>query len=175
MAVLSRWSRARLPRPVRDAWARSLSGQPDRPARILAWAATPDGFCVGSPAVLSVGDAEGWRHLAWHEIAQGGWDAATRRLSWTTYADEAGGVELAGGRLPELFRERVAASIAVEQYVPWRGSQGMTVSGRRDLGAAAAPLHWRVTLTPGLSARTPGVTEAAAAALARVRTEYDIG
>lgn len=157
----SRWSRARLPRDVRATWVESLTDSPHRPARVLAWAPTPEGFCVGSPAALSLGDSAGWQHVGWHEIAHGGWDAATRRLSWTTYGDETASVELAGGRLPELFRERIAASIAVEKYVPWRGSQGITVSGRRDLGDPAASLHWHVTLSPGLTTRTPGVAEAA--------------
>jgi len=116
-----------------------------------------------------------WRHIGWHHIEHGGWDAATRRLRWTAYGGDSDEVELLDpGQLPELFRERVAASIAVEQYVPWRGSQGVTVSGRRHLGDPSAPISWHTTLTSGLSERTPGVREAAGVALDHVRAEYAI-
>ena len=36
--------------------------KPDRPTRILAWAKTPTGFCIASPATLSYGDEQGWKH-----------------------------------------------------------------------------------------------------------------
>lgn len=176
MAAASRWTQRRLPRPVRTAWAGSLASSGRRPDRVLAWARTATGFCVGSSAVLSVGTQPEWRHVGWHDIEHGGWDAATDRLRWTAYGDEQEEVELLdSGRLPELFWERVAASIAVEQYLPWRGSQGITVSGRRDLGDPGATIHWHTSLTAGLSERTPGVAEAIPIALARVREEYDIG
>jgi hypothetical protein len=114
--------------------------------------------------------------VGWHEIEQGGWDAATLRLTWSSYGGKSGAVELTEpGRLPELFRERVAASIVVEQFVLFRGSRGFTVSGRRDLAEPTAAIRWHTTLAQGLSWQTEGVEEATEAALARVRAEYDIG
>lgn len=182
-----------LPTEVHASWRRSLSDRQGMPARILAWARAQDGFVIGSPAVLSVGGGDGaahdevergaaggalsaetagWRHLGWHEIEHGGWNAETRSLSWTLYGGRRGRVELAEpARLPELFRERVAASIAVERFVPLRGERGVTVTARRDLGAAGT-LSWHSTLTRGLSASTDGMADQIARAEADLRSEY---
>ena len=75
-----------MPRAVYDSWRSSLAAQPDRPARILAWARTPAGFCIASPATLSYEDEEGWRHVGWHEIERGSWNAELGKLSWALHA-----------------------------------------------------------------------------------------
>ena len=167
-----------LPAEMHASWRTSLRDRDGAPTRILAWARSSDGYVVGSLAVLSLGAAEagadgaGWRHLGWHEIEHGGWNAESRSLSWTLYGGRRGRVELADpGRLPELFRERVAASIVVERFVPIRGERGVTVTARRDLGASAA-VSWHSTLTRGLSWSGEGVAEEAARACAELQSEY---
>ncbi len=174
-----------LPPDVFASWRASLGVRGGAPARILAWARSADGFVVGSPAVLSVGGPgpddeagpergaeEEWRHLGWHEIEHGGWNTEARSLSWTLYGGRRGRVELAEpGRLPELFRERVAASIAVERFVPIRGERGVTVTARRDLGGDGT-LSWHSSLTRGLSWSGEGVAEEAARASAELESEY---
>lgn len=113
-----------------------------------------------------------WRHVGWHEIEHGGWNAESRSLSWTLYGGRRGRVGLREpGRLPELFRERVAASIVVERFVPIRGERGVTVTARRDLGGSGA-ITWHSTLTRGLTWSTPGVSEEAARASAELQSEY---
>jgi hypothetical protein len=111
----------------------------DRSARILAWGRMPDGYCIGSPALLSYGSDDGWQQVGWHEIQRGGWNAERGELSWTEVAQPG---QIARrrtipltepGRLPELFRERVAATIAVERFVPIAGEHGVIVTARRDL------------------------------------------
>ncbi len=151
-----------------------------RSERILAWARTPDGFCLGSQAALSYGDAGGWQHLGWHLIQRGGWNADSNELTWTEIAergetDSPGRVALTEpGRLPELFRERVAATIAVERFFSLSGARGIIVTARRDLGRSGA-ITWHSSLTRGLTWQTDGVREAADRAIAGLRTEYDIG
>lgn len=146
-----------------------------RPSRILAWAYADRGYCVGSPTALSVGDEESWRHVGWHEIERGGWNSELRQLAWTEHDGHRGSVTLPEpGRLPELFRERVAATIALERFVPLVGERGVIISARRDL-ADGGVITWHRTLTRGLSWRTEGVEEAAAEALAALRTEWDTG
>jgi hypothetical protein len=168
------WSRTRgLPRPAYAAWVASLAEHPGRPARILAWARGPDGYVIGSPAALSWGEQE-WRHVGWHEIERGGWNAETARLSWVQYSGRRGSVGLDDpGRLPELFRERIAASIAVERFVPITGDRGVIITARRDLGADEA-ISWHSTLTRGLTWQTDGVRAVADEALNRLRTEFDL-
>lgn len=167
-----------LPRETYASWRSSMADRSGAPARILAWARSADTFVVGSPAALSVGGSEPgaepgeWRHVGWHEIEHGGWNSETRSLSWTLYGGRRGRVELAEpGRLPELFRERVAASIAVERFVPIRGERGVTVTARRDLGGDGA-LTWHSSLTRGLSWSGEGVADEAARASAELESEY---
>lgn len=152
-----------------------MAAQAGREGRILAWARTEPGFCIGSPALLSVGDVDGWTHVGWHQIEHGGWNAETSTLSWTAYGGRRGRVGLsAPGRLPELFRERVAASIAVERFVSVAGERGVTVTARRDLSGQGA-LSWHSSLTRGLTWSSEGVDEAAERATAQLRAEYESG
>lgn len=169
------WSRNRGIDPaVYDSFATSLAAQPGRPHRILAWTHTPDGVCVGTPSALSVSTPTGWTHLGWHEIEKGDWNADTQTLRWALYGGKRGSVVLAEpGRMPELFRERVSASIVLEHFVPIVGTRGVIVSARRDLGDPLKDIDWHATLTRGLSWDTAGVAAAAEHAVAELRTEYD--
>lgn len=168
------WSKTRgLPAEVYASWAASVPEQPGRP-RILAWARSVDGYVVGSLAALSTGGVEGWSHVGWHQIEHGGWNAETHRLTWAEYGGRRGSVELAEpARIPELFRERVAASIVVERFVPVRGERGFVVNGRRNLADSGAPIEWHATLGRGLTWSIPGVEEAAERAVAELRAEWD--
>jgi hypothetical protein len=165
-----------MPPEAYASWRSSMATRGGVPARILAWARSADEFVVGSVAALSVGGAgagsDDWRHVGWHEIEHGGWNAESRSLSWTLHNGRRGRVELADpGRLPELFRERVSASIAVERFVAIRGERGVTVTARRDLGGDGA-LTWHSSLTRGLSWSGEGVAEEAARAAAELESEY---
>ena len=179
--MTSRFSRARgLPLPAYESWVASLTAEPGRSARVLAWAPVVprDGeeqFCVGSPAALSAGGASGWGHVGWHQIEHGGWNAELHQLAWVLLSGHRGAVQAEDpGRLPELFRERVEASIVVKRYVPLAGERGVVVSARRDLGAGGA-ITWHTRLTRGLSLSAPGVADAVDAALVETRAEYDLG
>jgi hypothetical protein len=175
------WSRSRgLPRAVYESWRSSLAAQPDRPARVLAWARTSTGYSIASPTILSYGDEKGWKHVGWHEIERGSWNAELRKLSWVLNAAPGkpslrDSLELVEpGRLPELFRERISASIAIERFVPLFGERGVTITARRDLGARGR-VAWHSTLTRGLSWETDGVRAAVDQAMEELRTEYDVG
>jgi hypothetical protein len=175
------WSRSRgLPEAVYDSWRSSLAAQPDRPARILAWARTSTGYCIAGLTTLSYGDEAGWTHIGWHEIERGSWNAELRKLSWVLHAapgkpSPRGTLGLLEpGRLPELFRERISATIAIERFVPLFGERGVTISARRDLGASGT-VAWHSTLTRGLSWETDGVRDAVDQAMEQLRTEYDVG
>ena len=175
------WSRSRgLPTAVYDSWKASLAAEPGQVNRILAWAASATGFCIASPATFSYGNENAWKHIGWHEIERGGWNAELRRLNWVLYAAPGvapvrGSLELTEpGRMPELFRERVLATIAVEKFVPLSGERGVTVTARRDLGQRGT-VSWHGTLTRGLSWQTQGVPAAVDQAMEQVRAEYDLG
>lgn len=178
MARTRWWSKSRgLPDAAYDAWLTSMSTEPSRPTRILAWAEAEQGLVIASPAALSTSTAgDLWTHIGWHAIESGGWNAETHSLTWAQYGGRRGAVRLtAPGRLPELFRERIAASIVVERFVPVAGERGVILNGRRDLAQSNPVIEWHTTLGRGVSWRTPGLRETADAALAELKREYDPG
>ena len=139
------------------------------PARILAWARTATGYCIGGLTRLSVSDEEGWTHTAWHEIERGEWNGETRTLRWRRLDGGHGSAVLSEpGRMPELFRERIAATIALERFVPITGERGVIVTARRNLVEDGA-ISWHTTLTRGLTWGTDGVREAADRAVEQLR------
>ncbi len=152
----------------------SLVAQHGHP-QILAWTRSPQGVVVGLPAQLCVSTEGVWTQVGWHTIEKGGWNTETQQLQWALYGGRRGSVELvAPGRLPELFRERVAASIAVEHFEPVPGTRGgVVISGRRDLSDSVGRLSWHSTLSKGVTWRTDGVQAVTEAVLARLRSEYD--
>ena len=172
------WSRSRgVPPEAHATWRATLTSVPGRPARILAWAPVADGGLVLlSPAAVSVLRDDRWRHLGWHEIERGGWNAETEQLRWQTYGGARGAVALPDpARVPEVFRERIDASIVFERFVPvgGAGERGVVVNGRRDLAGGTTEISWHATLTRGVTWRTPGVRELADTALVALRREYD--
>jgi hypothetical protein len=170
------WSRARgLPTATYQSWLESMRNRPGRQTRILAWARTPGGVCIGSPSMLSYGSEPAWRHVGWHQIEHGGWNAETHKLSWSIYDGGRDFIDLVEpGRMPELFRERVSASIVAERFVPIAGERGVTVSGRRDLGQTSPAISWHQTLGRGLSWNSDEVRTAADVALAELQAEYGL-
>jgi hypothetical protein len=154
--------------------------QPSRPPRILAWARTANGYCIASPAAFSYGNEQVWKHVGWHEIERGSWNAELQKLTWLRYgahgeAPSREWLELTEpGRFPELFRERITATIAVERFVPLAGERGVIIAARRDLGSRGS-VAWHGTLTPGLSWQTAGVRAAVDQAMEQARAEYDVG
>lgn len=173
-----------------DDWVSSAESISSRrsPGPLLAWAQTHDGLCIVSRGFLSVQQPQNesgedrlvqrWHHLGWHEVERGSFDADQRRLSWTTYTSGPGTVSLPEpGRVPDVFRERVAASIAVEEFIPLENGgdtrRGVIVNGRRDLSCPDAAIIWHASLPNGVTWDTPGVGELADAAVARLRAEYD--
>jgi hypothetical protein len=172
-----------MPDEVYAGWAASLGRQPGRQVRVLAWATTSDGHAIASPSVLSFTTPTGsdpesgaWVHLGWHEVERGGWEEEKGQLTWTRYAGAPDSVTLTEpGRLPEVFRERVAASIVLEKFVPIRNGRGVLLSGRRDLADGDVTITWNSSLGRGLTWQMEGVQEATDEAIAQVRTEYDMG
>lgn len=176
------WSRTRGLEPeAYESWRLTLAETPGRQPRILAWSrSTADEPVVLSPAALSVradsGSVPGWRHTGWHEIERGDWNAETRQLRWQTYAGSRGAAALPDpAQVPAVFQERVAASIVFERFVPLTpgSDRGVVVNGRRDLADGDPAIAWHITLTRGVTWRTPGVRDLADAALAEARREFD--
>lgn len=152
---------------------RSLTEAVGRRVRVLAWARGADGPVVGLADRLAVRGPDAWRFIGWHEVGSGGWDAATGHLRWRLTDGVRDDLVLENpGSLPDLFRERVEASIVVqERFELSRGRAAMIVA-RRPLDDTRAPLQWTVTRHGG--SFDIAQADQADAELARLRAEYDI-
>ncbi|MEZ5090753.1 MAG: hypothetical protein R2719_14210 [Micropruina sp.] len=140
--------------------------------RVLAWARGADGPVVGLADRLAWRTTDGWRFIGWHEIAAGGWDAETGQLRWRLTDGASDGVTLADpGSLPDLFRERVDASIVVQERFNLTRGRAAVIVARRPLGSRDASLVWSITRHGG--AFDTAQDDQALAELARLRTEYD--
>lgn len=140
---------------------------------MLAWGRGSDVLAVGLADRLAVRQGGEWRFVAWDAIDVGGWDPATGELRWSG-EDIEGSVALdEPGALPELFRERVQASIALQQVLDLGGGERAVISARRNPGRAEGDLSWRVSHP---SKRLTDASRAyIEAEVSRLRAEYDIG
>lgn len=152
---------------------RSLTAAVGRRVRVLAWANGGEGPVVGLADRLAIHTLEGWRFVAWHEIVSGGWDAETGRLRWRLADGDSDDVLLDDpGSLPDLFRERVDASIVVQERFELNRGRAAMIVARRRLDDDRAPLEW--TLTRHGGSFDAAQVDQAEAELARLRAEYDI-
>ncbi len=146
-----------------------------RRPRVLASGRGPEGEAVGLIDRLVYRSGGDWRQQFWHEVERGNWDQATRRLRWTDVGSEVVDVELTQtGMLPDLFNERVTASIACLRVVDLEPRGTAVITARRHLGDATAPLVWRVSPGKGVSSDSVAGDSRVAAELATLRAEYDL-
>jgi len=150
-----------------------LLGHAPRP---LASGKNPDGLVVGLVDQLVYRTTDGWGQLAWHEVARGGWDAEANRLSWTSTSGVAVELELTKpGRLPQLFNERVTATIICSEIVPLAGARSAVISARRNLAEPDAPLIWQVSPGKDTTEDQVSADPVVGLELARLRAEFDRG
>lgn len=155
---------------------RSLTAFLGSRPRILAWSLTTTGHVVGLPDqfVQQVGIA--WTATPWHHIQRGQWDEETKALTWTdtTGLEQTATLEVAG-RFPELFTERVTASVLFQRRVDLGRGTYLVVALRRNLADSGDETAWTVFPGGGADLGDPGVQAAADQALAAARAEFDIG
>lgn len=150
----------------------SLTAHVGARPHVLAWATTGDGVVVALPDRLSVAGDDGWGDTPWHDVLSGGWDPERSTMRWTRVSDGTR-VELPlvrAGRFPDVFRERVEASIVFQQNVSPRPGRVLTITARRDLGDNT--VRWMVHPGRGVHMDDPETRAFAEAELRRLRAEY---
>lgn len=138
-----------------------------RGERLLAWAQTAEGAVGGTRDALYLpagADPEPrWLRVPWEEVEAADWDGDTDLLrvrltaEWGRPRPEHRLSVAAPGRLLELLRERVTASIVLQRHVPVHGRRGFRVIARRA-PRGDRPLAWFVEYDEGVEPDTVAAT-----------------
>ena len=144
--------------------------------RVLAWADGPDGaLAVALDGVLAVRTQGEWEVHGWHLLQGGGWNRDSSTLRWTTNEDVRGSIVLdEPGRVPEVFNERMMASIVVQQNFDAPGGGRVMVAGRRALGATSSGTVWQAVTQGKAKLDDPVVREFVLERTAELKDQYDL-
>jgi len=133
-------------------------------------AGTRDAFYIGSEPVIRV---------PWEQVEAADWDRddAVFRLSlvgsWGEEKVEHSYGLTEPGRLLELVRERVTASIVLQRHVPVAGRHGVRVIGRRP-PRGTGEIAWFFEYDEAVDPTDPAVREACVGALAAARADVGL-
>ncbi|KGN39026.1 hypothetical protein N803_00430 [Knoellia subterranea KCTC 19937] len=110
----------------------------------------------------------------WHMVDTGSWDDETRRLTvqWVDRAPASVWEIELPSTLPQVFRERVQATVVLSDEVDLGGRQKARVVVRKDLETQA--LLGQTILGRGVRSTDPGVLETTRAALDRLREQVGL-
>lgn len=143
--------------------------------RVLASGRSPVGQVLGLADALAYTDGAACHEVAWHDVDRGGWDHASRMLRWTTVDGRSASLELIEtGRLPDLFNERVTASIACVRTVTLADRGTAVITARRNWADPTSALIWRVAPGKGIQSEDVLRDPLVALELERLRAEYDV-
>lgn len=145
--------------------------------RLLAWATTTEAAVVGGTRdALYLSDAV---RIPWESIEAADWDNETSVLvisevgSWGETRPEHRLTLEEPGRLLELVRERVTASVVLQRHVAIEGQRGVRVIARRAPGAVSE-ISWVYEYDEGIDPEDRFVRLAAAQALVGARVELGL-
>ena len=140
--------------------------------RLLAWARTDDGCVIGGTRDAFYGPDR----VPWEQVEAADWDQDLRVLRvsevgrWGEHRPEHRYTLDAPGRLLELVRERVTASVVVQRHVLVDPRRGLRVIGRRAPGGKG-DVAWFYEYDRGVDPTDPEVHRLAKDALAQARAE----
>ncbi|GAA2870337.1 hypothetical protein GCM10010517_30530 [Streptosporangium fragile] len=134
--------------------------------RVLTYAEGPDGYVIAADRALYLGGTR----MPWFQVDRGSWDE--EGLTVVTTDGRSHRARLPEpGRVPEAVRERVTASIVVNQYVPLDARGGVRLVARR---AEADRLVWEFVFDAGLDSDDPGLRALAEQALEETRRSFGV-
>jgi len=141
--------------------------------KVLAWATSESGPVAGTRAALYLPDGV---RVPWEQVEAADWDLDSDTMkvtevgTWGRPRPTHSLVLTDPGRLLELVRERVTASIVLQRHVPIRGRSGVRVIARRA-PSGAREVSWLFEYDEGIDPDDPFVEHAALEALAAARGE----
>ncbi|WP_326820963.1 hypothetical protein OHA77_09670 [Streptosporangium sp. NBC_01639] len=134
--------------------------------RVLTYAGGPDGYVIATDRALYLGGTR----LPWFQVDRGVWDE--QGLTVVTTAGESYRALLPEpGRIPEAVRERVTASILVNQYAPLDARGGVLLVARKTDDDRVV---WEFVFDAGLDPADPGLRALAEQALEETRRSFGV-
>jgi hypothetical protein len=146
-----------------------------RGEKVLAFLQAGDSWLLGTRAAFVVVGTESVRRILWEQVEKAGWDRDESVLlvsevgEWGRPRPEHRFTISEPGRLLELMRERVTASVVLQRRAVVSGRRGLNVIARR--APAGGPLEWFVEYDAGVDPEDPVVRELAGKALDEARAE----
>lgn len=147
---------------------------------VLAWCRAVDGVVIaGTRDALYLAAERTTVRIPWEEVEAADWDRDTDvfRVSevgtWGQPRPEHAHGITEPGRLLELVRERVTASVVLQRHVRLAGRRGVRVIARRAPGGDQ-PIRWLYEYDEGVDPTDPVVVEAARVALEAARHEVGL-
>jgi len=148
--------------------------------RVLARAESPDGSLAGTSDALYLpvrgDDGAHWTRVPWEQVKAADWDGDADALrvvevgTWGQARPEHLFTLTDPGRLLQLVRERVTASVVLQRHVPISGKRGVRVIARRPPRGNQS-VRWFFEYDAGIDPADPFVDQAAQEALAAAREE----
>ena len=145
--------------------------------RVLAWLPSGASSLVATDVALLLPEGSDPARVPWDLVLRAQW--AEDALEVTVQTGPGGRpvqlrVPVAGdvGTLAGVVRERVNASIVIQDRVPLTATAGARVVARRVPGST--DLRWSVVFDPGLDPTDPALRAAADAALAELRASLGV-
>ena len=130
--------------------------------------------CLALHRAAPTEDQDEWEFIGWHLITRGGWNKRDSELRWTLADESQDKVSLSDpGDIPDAFRNRVQASIVIEQVYDAPGGGHVVLAGRRRLGDDTT-IVWQVTTLGVARLSDPAVARFATDRAAELRADYDI-
>ena len=145
--------------------------------RLLATATLTSGTAAATDRRLLIPAADGFYAIDWESVDRARWDRDGETLvvvETVPMGSPARNHRLRfeqPGRLLDVIREQVTASVVISRYVPVDGERGVRVTGRRRAGRAG--LRWVVAVDAGLDLADPSVRALVYTAVAGVRAEVE--
>jgi hypothetical protein len=160
----------------------------ERGERLLADAVAEEGHIGGTRDALYLLRAHGGAsfelaetvRISWEDVEAAEWDRESSVLrvtevgTWGEQRPEHRYTIEEPGRLLELVRERVTASIVLQRHVPIDARRGLRVIARRA-PAGDRPVQWVFEYDEGVDPADPEVQKAAAQALEAARADVGLG
>ena len=145
--------------------------------KVLAWCnGEGDEVLAGTRDALYLVSGGTARRIPWEQVEAADWDQDSNLFrvsevgSWGEQRRQHEFTISDPGRVLELVRERVTASVVLQRHVPVAGRRGLRVIARRA-PRGDRPLAWFFEYDEGVDPDDPAVREAAQAALAAARDE----